>query len=49
MSLEGVARDNPLEGKLYLVNTPKGCHICFIIPNKMQNTKGEKITNRDFG
>ena len=42
--------DNPLEGKLFLVDTPQGCHICFIIPNKIQNTKGRKNTNtRDFG
>ena len=26
-----------------------GIHICFIIPNKMQNTKRGKNTNRDFG
>ena len=33
-----------------LVETPRGCHICFIILNKMQNTKGGNITNTsDFG
>ena len=37
-------------GKLFLVETPQGCHICFIIPNKIQNTKGGQITNTtDFG
>ena len=42
--------DNPLSGKLFLVETPQGCHICFITPNKIQDTKGGKITNtRDFG
>ena len=35
--------DNPLEGKLFLVETPQGCRICFIMPNKIQNTKGEKL------
>ena len=30
--------------------TTHGCHICFIIPNNIQNTKGGKMTNtRDFG
>ena len=32
-----------VEGKLLLVYTPKGCHICFIIPNKIQNTKGGQL------
>ena len=42
--------DNPIEGMLFLVETPQGCHICFMIPKKIQNTKGGKITNtRDFG
>ena len=35
--------ENPLTGKLFLVETPQGCHICFIIPNKIENTKGGKI------
>ena len=35
-------RDNPLERKLFLVETPYGCHICFIIPNKYKTQKGEK-------
>ena len=30
-------------GRLFPVDTPQRCYICFIIPNKMQNTKGEKI------
>ena len=35
--------DKLFKGKLFLVNTPQGCHICFIIPNKMQKHKGEKL------
>ena len=36
--------ENPLKGKLFLVETPQGCHISFIIPNKyVQNTKGGKL------
>ena len=35
---------------LYKYDIPMGCHICFIIPNKIQNTKGGTNTNtRDFG
>ena len=34
--------DNPLEGELLLLYTTQGCHICFIIPNNIHNTKGEK-------
>ena len=42
--------DTPLEGELFLLYTTQGCHICFIIPNNIQNTKGGKLTNtRDFG
>ena len=32
--------DNHLEGELFLLYTTQGCHICFIIPNSIQNTKG---------
>ena len=53
LSLEGVAREdcrpwatpsseNHLSGKLFLVYTPQGFHICFIIPNKMQKHKRGK-------
>ena len=35
--------DNPLAGKLFLVETPQGCHICFILPNKYKTQKGEKL------
>ena len=35
--------DSPLEGKLFLVETPQICHICFIIPNKYKTQKGEKL------
>ena len=38
--------DNPLEGKLFLVDTPQGCHICFIIPNKIQ--KGGNYKHQGF-
>ena len=42
--------DTPLSGELFLLYTTQGCHICFIIPNNIQNTKGGKLTNtRDFG
>ena len=44
--LEGVAPgQEPSRGKLFLVDTPQECHICFIIPNKIQNTKVGKIAN----
>ena len=29
-------------GELFLLYTTQGCHTCFIIPNNIQNTKGEK-------
>ena len=34
--------DHPLDGDLFLLYNPQGCHICVIAPNKVQNTKGEK-------
>ena len=37
--------DTPLErsNSLWTPHRPQGCYICFIIPNKIQNTKGEKL------
>ena len=34
--ITSLREDNALEGKLFMVDTPQGCHICFIIPNKIQ-------------
>ena len=34
---------NSLSGKLFLVETPHGCHVCFIIPNKYKTQNGEKL------
>ena len=39
----GVA-DTSIDGEcVFLVETPQGCHICFIITNKYKTQKGEKL------
>ena len=40
--------DTPLKRDLFLLCTPKGCHICFINPKKIQNTKGSKIDKQQW-
>ena len=40
--------NNPLQEKLFLVETPQECHICFIIPNKYKAQKGEKLQTTEI-